>query len=268
MLLKVSQALLPCFTFDMKTSSGRHSWADLVLNDLGQIVGWVPYIIVMCVASTNEEAALWGAFGSMTALIALGVYRHSYAPKYPLVQWLDGGQWVGFLALAITWEATRFNYKLISPISTSVLLITTFVSMVVCKPFTIQYARLKVDDKVAASSGFLKFNYILTSVWLVVFLVSSVCTWVAWALHDDNLKSLSSTGYLILGTIVPILLPFVGALSMAPLSKYLAAKAQDGRPTGKSDASAASGSTDGGSASGVEAANVSGSPSPSNITMV
>jgi hypothetical protein len=261
MLHKVMQALLPCFTLDMKTSSGRHSWADLVLNDLGQIVGWAPYIIVMCVASTNEEAALWGAFGSMTALIALGVYRHSYAPKYPLVAWLDGGQWVGFLALAITWEATRFNYKLISPISTSVLLITTFVSMVVCKPFTIQYARLKVDDKVAASSGFLKFNHILTSVWLVVFLVMSVCTWLAWALHDDIHKSLSSTGYLILGTIVPILLPFVGALSMAPLSKYLAAK----RPTGTT---AASGSTDGESASGVEAANVSGSHSPSNITMV
>ena len=83
---KYIKAVLSCLFFDMGDRQGRHAWADL-----------------------------------MTIIIALGVYRHAYAPQFPLLSWLEGGQWVGFLATGVAWEATTFDYNLISPLSTSVL---------------------------------------------------------------------------------------------------------------------------------------------------
>jgi hypothetical protein len=257
MLGQLFRALLPCLAFDLSSSSGRHDYVDLLLNDLGNLVMWLPFVIVMAVASTSEEAALWGAFGVMTALIALGVYRHRYAPKYAPVFWLQGGQWIGYLAMACVWEATEFSSTLISPISVTVLLVTCMASMVVCQPFTLQFARLKVDDKTAASPVFLTFNYILTSFWLVIFVITVTCSWVAWALHDNKRDWLSPTGYLILGTIVPMALPIFGGLSMGPLSKWLASKAPKAAAPEAASSSSAS--------DAVEAAS---SPNETSLTIV
>ena len=136
---KYIKAVLSCLFFDMGDRQGRHAWADL-----------------------------------MTIIIALGVYRHAYAPQFPLLSWLEGGQWVGFLAMGVAWEATTFNYNLISPLSTSVLLGTVLVSMAAGSPFTEQYARLKVNDETAASKVFLVMNYALTAIWAIVFFTSSL----------------------------------------------------------------------------------------------
>jgi hypothetical protein len=170
---KYVKALLPCLFFDVGDRQGRHAWADLVLVELGNVLQWVPYIIIMALGSSAPAGAIWGAVGSMTLIIALGVYRHAYAPQLPLLSWLEGGQWVGFLAMGITWEATAFNYNLISPLSTSVLLGTVLASMAAGSPFTQQYARLKVDDETAATKVYLVMNYALTAVWAIVFAAMS-----------------------------------------------------------------------------------------------
>ncbi len=82
--------------------------------------------------------------------MGLGVYRHSYALNRPLVARLAVGSVFGFLSWPSR-EATRCNYKLISPIRTSVLLLPTLLVGAVCKPFD-PVRTSKINDKVAASS--------------------------------------------------------------------------------------------------------------------
>jgi len=207
---KYIKAVLSCLFFDMGDRQGRHAWADLVLVELGNVLQWVPYVIIMALGSSAPAGAIWGAVGSMTIIIALGVYRHAYAPQFPLLSWLEGGQWVGFLAMGVAWEATTFNYNLISPLSTSVLLGTVLVSMAAGSPFTEQYARLKVNDETAASKVFLVMNYALTAIWAIVFSIMTACAWVAYLFANE----LGAAGGLVLGTIIPITLPLLGMLAM------------------------------------------------------
>ena len=217
---KYVKALLPCLFFDVGDRQGRHAWADLVLTELGNVLQWVPYIIIMALGSSAPAGAIWGAVGSMTLIITLGVYRHAYAPQFPLLSWLEGGQWVGFRAMGIAWEATAFNYNLISPLSTSVLLGTVLASMAAGSPFTQQYARLKVDDETAATKVYLVMNYALSSVWAIVFAAMTACTWAAYLLASE----LGAAGGLVLGTILPVTLPLLGMLAMPVIVARFKAK--------------------------------------------
>ncbi len=138
---KYIKAVLSCLFFDMGDRQGRHAWADL-----------------------------------MTIVIALGVYRHAYAPQFPLLSWLEGGQWVGFLATGVAWEATTFDYNLISPLSTSVLLGTVLVSMAAGSPFTEQYARLN-ERRDSRFQGVPRHEPRANrDLWAIVFSIMTACS--------------------------------------------------------------------------------------------
>lgn len=63
------------------------------------------------------------------------------------------------------------------------------------------------------SPYFYKMNVFLTLIWLLIFTIMTVCAWLASLLGG----SLGESGELILGTIVPIVLPFAGQLLMPVL---------------------------------------------------
>lgn len=49
------------------------------------------------------------------------------------------------------------------------LLVIVLISIAICQPFTLQYARESVDAALWNTSGFVRTNYIITSVWALAF---------------------------------------------------------------------------------------------------
>ena len=54
------------------------------------------------------------------------------------------------------------------------LLLVVLITMVIRRPFTLQYAREKVAKELWDSPGFLRTNYVITCAWAVAFLIMAV----------------------------------------------------------------------------------------------
>jgi hypothetical protein len=63
------------------------------------------------------------------------------------------------------------------------------VSLVLRKPFTLQYAREMADAETAGSPGFIAANYVITSVWVAAFLLMVAANWLLFNLPDLPLWS-------------------------------------------------------------------------------
>uniref|UniRef100_A0A7S2S3J2 Uncharacterized protein n=1 Tax=Mucochytrium quahogii TaxID=96639 RepID=A0A7S2S3J2_9STRA len=238
--------ILPFVYFPMDTSESRHAYMEnLFSGKTGKILSFLPFILVMIIACNNITAAVWSAFGTESILILASIYRSRYNKFVPAVMFLDGGLFLGFLAqgisvLVLDARDVDYNCHLISPINASVLFVVTLLSMIVCIPFTMQYARAHVSAEVSKSSGFLKFNQILTGLWLVLFAIMSISTWCGYVYFRDQTNS---AGYIILATVVPIAMPISGAILMPMLIEYLKKKApQSGQEEG--DSTEANGNTE------------------------
>lgn len=177
--------------------------------------GFLPFLVLMVVAPTKPQLALWIGFGLMTLVIALEVYRHTYKPKHPPLYWLSCAFWCTFLGLAVARYFTDFGNKLISAVISTVLFATCALSMLVGRPFTMQFSQAMVPEQVAKSEGFVKVNYALTSVWLVIFAIMTTCSWVA-----QQLTNLPYAAEVILAWVVPIILPLLGGAVMKPLAAW------------------------------------------------
>jgi len=59
--------------------------------------------------------------------------------------------------------------------SSGTLVLIAWVSIVIRKPFTIQYAKQKVERELWQNPVFIRINYILTAVWGLVFLFNMFC---------------------------------------------------------------------------------------------
>ena len=78
--------------------------------------------------------------------------------------------------------------NLISPIVFTLLLAVTVLSMVVGQPFTKQMVQHKVPVEVFVSSNskFHTISMILTAVWVVIFGIASIASWISFAVFDNN----------------------------------------------------------------------------------
>ena len=58
------------------------------------------------------------------------------------------------------------------------LLIVVLLTMVIGRPFTLQYARDQVDPALWTSPLFIRTNYVITGAWAVAFLILALADWV------------------------------------------------------------------------------------------
>jgi uncharacterized membrane protein len=65
-----------------------------------------------------------------------------------------------------------------APLSDGAMFLIAFISLVIRKPFTIQYAYEQVDPKFWNSPGFYTTNRTISMVWCVVFLVNAVLSYL------------------------------------------------------------------------------------------
>ena len=214
LLMLLIMTALPFIFFNLFTLDGWKEYINHITESrIAGIIQWLPFILIMVLQNHKERIAIWTAFG-VGCLVVLIEYLHStYKPIYASFYWLNWFNLVTFLGMGIAYEITKFDWHLIGAITVSSLLLAAACSLLVHNPFTMQFARPMLMDKgletFVESPYFYKMNVFLTLVWLVIFTIMTVCAWLT-----SLLGSSLGAGELIIGTIVPIVLPIAGMLLM------------------------------------------------------
>mmetsp|Transcript_30619 Transcript_30619/g.49067 ORF Transcript_30619/g.49067 Transcript_30619/m.49067 type:complete len:272 (-) Transcript_30619:198-1013(-) len=222
--------LLPFIYFPCDSSESRHAYMENLFNTVwGKMLTFLPFILIMAIACHHALAATWSAFLVELLVILVSIYRSRYNKFVPAIMFLNGGLCLGFLgqaiAVSVLWGDKRqtYNCSLISPVNTSILFGVTLLSMILCVPFTMQFARAHVPEEVAKSSSFLMGNQIMTGFWLVLFAIMSAATWCAYAFYRNNRRSVE---YIILATVLPIVLVLVGGILTPKLADVVRKQAK------------------------------------------
>ena len=166
-------------------------------SPLAIVEGFVPWIVYwILIGSVSFRTAVLVAFALSLALNALSL-RGGRRPKT-----LELGTAAVFLLLTIVTFATddTFLERWIEPLSNFGLFAVALGSVLVGRPFTLEYARETVDAETAALPGFVYINRIITLVWVAAFAVMTIASFVPPIVEGDATiheggSSLSILGY-------------------------------------------------------------------------
>jgi hypothetical protein len=119
---------------------------------------------------TSAKASVFAAAAIGLAVIALDFIRGRS------LKWLGAGSAILFVALGLYLtliDPSLGNSSVKLSVDTGIFAIS-LTSMLIGRPFTLQYAREAVAAETAAMPGFLRANYIITAAWTAAALVMMV----------------------------------------------------------------------------------------------
>ena len=116
---------------------------------------------------TSSASSLFAAAAICLAAIAVDIVRGRS------IKSLGVGSLVIFAALACyqLLAATPLSALAVKVAVDTGLVLVGLLSLVIGKPFTLQYAREMTDAEIASLPGFVTVNYVITSVWVLAFLL-------------------------------------------------------------------------------------------------
>lgn len=201
----------------------------------GLLADFTPWLVYWAlVGNTSFRTAIVLAF-IVSALVFARPISNGQRPKV-----LEIGSFVTFILLVIIAFTTNDHFleRWIQPITNCAIFLIALISVLIGRPFTMEYARESVDAEVAEKPDFLLVNQIITWVWVAAFFVMTVSAFIpplveGSATIRDAGDTLSVIGY----WVVPI-----GALAFAALfsswfpdyfrrNKATAARPQDAPPS-------------------------------------
>lgn len=140
------------------------------MKKLGVVVGFIPWIVFSTLYSSNSTAIIEAC---LSAIVISMIVSHRELRKGFIFPW---GSLICFMALAINgyfniseWLINHPNI----PLNCTIPLII-WVSLVIGKPFTLQYAKEQVPPEKWNSPLFIKINNILTVMWGVCLSIAAV----------------------------------------------------------------------------------------------
>jgi hypothetical protein len=158
--------------------------AKLIDNPIAGLAPWIVYSLVE--GPGRLEAAAVCAFGLAVVILALSLVR-GQSPK--LLEYSDV-IFFGALGLVVAFASDSTHGWLETwsgEVANVALAVIVVGSMLVGRPFTMQYAKENVDPSLWRTRGFIRTNYVITGVWAVAFLVQAAAGWYAdGVLHDSN----------------------------------------------------------------------------------
>ncbi len=153
-----------------------------------------------------------------TAISALLIVRETVFQKRSL-KWLEAGSLVLFGGLAVLAKQPAIHLSIVEVrlIVDAGLFVIAAVSLLVGRPFTLQYAREQVSSEVAARPGFIAVNMAMTAVWALAF--AAIVAADAAMLYLPGFTSLAGTAAIVASM-------GVAALVSAWLPKAILSKAR------------------------------------------
>jgi hypothetical protein len=156
---------------------------------MGILLGMLPFIAFAAMTRFAAPAVcLWIAAG-VSALLILKELLRRRTPKV-----LECGTVVLFAALGAYTAIAHAAWDIsgVRSIVDAGLLFIILLSLVVRRPFTLQYAREEVSPAVALSPLFIRTNYIITGVWAVALAMIVMADLALHYLPDSPLWAGSS----------------------------------------------------------------------------
>lgn len=194
------------------------------------LVGFLPWVLFFLFygdSSISKEIA------TIVALVSHVLLNHKTIRKFFV---LDIGACTFFILFAV--NIFIFKYQVITDngylISSLVLALIAWISLIIKKPFTLQYASLNVSREIQASRLFVMINYILTFIWAILL------TLMILPIELQNYLSLQyrtdinmgvSLAFVILGIFITNKFPdwFVGKMSKKKFNIDIKKLYQDNR---------------------------------------
>jgi hypothetical protein len=142
---------------------------------MGILLGFAPFIVFALLMNVAVDLALWAAFATAFAL-SIRDFAHTR-----ILRTLDVGStalfgllalYAGFVHPSISPQAVRFV------VDCGLLLIAVY-SMASGNPFTLQYAREQTPPEIWDNPVFIRTNYIISSVWTLAFLTTTMADGMA-----------------------------------------------------------------------------------------
>jgi len=132
------------------------------------LVSFLPWIIFWVVLYThNSEPAALAGFLSMLVVL---IYRHYKGRTLKALEIMTLCNFIFLAIVAAFTELDKFS-RWIPVWNHSLLAGLVLVSLLVKKPFTLQYAREMVPRQSQDDPLFIKANYVISRVWLAIFLL-------------------------------------------------------------------------------------------------
>src|SRR5262245_50664921 len=133
---------------------------------MGILIGFAPWIVFWVLAGETFRFATLGAFVGSILVTAPAILQRR-------AKLIDIGT-LGFFAVlaiaALTTDRDWFEHYA-NPLSNGALALISLISIVVGKPFTLEYAREGVPEQVWNDPGFIRAGYLISSVWCATFVI-------------------------------------------------------------------------------------------------
>ena len=187
---------------------------DVMESRIGRVISFAPMIIMMALACQDVILALWLAVVLEMLLIIVQWYRSRYNPRVAFPLAIQVTAFTVFVVLLIlAYSIPGFDCKLPTPILVTAYFIMVSISLILCKPFSMQYVSKYTDEPTWRSPDFLKVHMFISGLWETTFGIMTICVWVGYGYYANT----NSTGYLILNIVIPIVLPVLTTIAISYL---------------------------------------------------
>jgi hypothetical protein len=135
------------------------------------LLGFAPFVVfALLLRFVPASLSLWGA-----ALMSASLVLHEKLRKRS-TKILELGTFVLFVLLGIytSFTHTASNIDAVRSVVDGGLLLIITLSLLVGRPFTLQYARERVPADIQTSLAFVQANYVITSLWAAAMTVTVV----------------------------------------------------------------------------------------------
>jgi len=132
---------------------------------MGILLGFAPFIVFALLTGLSIHLALWTA---LAASFVIGIRDFA---QTRILRLLDMGSIAlfGLLALYTAFIEESMSVQAVRLVVDGGLMTIALASILVGNPFTLDYAREQVPEKVWRAPLFLRTNYVLSGVWVLAF---------------------------------------------------------------------------------------------------
>lgn len=135
---------------------------------MGILLGFAPFVLFAVLSRFFAASiSLWAA-AAISAVLILRQKMRGASMKI-----LEIGTFILFAVLGLyaTINGSGWDIPLVRTVVDGGLLLIILLSMLVRRPFTLQYAREQVPESVQSSPTFIRTNYIMTAVWALAMAI-------------------------------------------------------------------------------------------------
>ena len=175
------------------------------------LISFLPWILYGIISDSSYFYAIIAAFVATLVISIPNIIKKN-------IKILDIGTFVYFLFMfivAITPDLVELEHWTFV-LSSMALFSISFISIIIRKPFTIQYAKETVDEKYWETPGFIRTNYIISGVWTLGFALTALCAFISleWLEYKT-----------IFSTYIPTAITFINIMFTKKYPEYVTAKA-------------------------------------------